>query len=86
MLGYSPLKAGVAFLPLAGMNVVVSTIASRQVSRVGARPLLLAGGILMAGGMYWFSRISVHASYPGGLLGPMLVTAAGLGMLFVPYR
>ena len=84
VLGYSALKTGVAFLPLAGMITVVSTVASRQVSRVGARPLLLAGGTLTAGGMYWFSRISVHTTYPGGLLGPMLATAAGLGLLFIP--
>jgi hypothetical protein len=34
--------------------------------------------------MYWFSRVGVHASYAGGLLGPMLVTALGMGLLFVP--
>ncbi len=34
--------------------------------------------------MYWFSRISVHTTYLNGLLGPILVTSAGLGMLFVP--
>jgi hypothetical protein len=34
--------------------------------------------------MFWLSRISEHSSYAGGLLGPMLITAAGLGLLFVP--
>jgi hypothetical protein len=34
--------------------------------------------------MFWLSRISEHSTYAGGLLGPMLVTAAGLGMLFMP--
>ena len=34
--------------------------------------------------MFWLSRISEHSSYAGGLLGPMLVIAAGLGLLFVP--
>ena len=84
VLGYSALKTGVAFLPLAGMITVISTVAAWQVSRVGARPLLLAGAALTAGGMCWFSRLSIHTSYPGGLLGPMLVTAAGLGLLFIP--
>ena len=45
---------------------------------------MLAGTAITAGGMYWFSRIGVHTTYLGGLLGPMLVTAAGLGLLFVP--
>ena len=84
VLGYSALKAGLAFLPLAGTIVVVSGIASQLISRTGARPLMLAGPAVAAGGMYWFSHISVHTTYTGGLLGPSLVTGAGLGMLFVP--
>ena len=84
VLGYSALKTGLAFLPLAGAIVVVSGIASQLISRTGARPLMLAGPAVAAGGMYWFSHISVHTTYTGGLLGPSLVTGAGLGMLFVP--
>jgi EmrB/QacA subfamily drug resistance transporter len=84
VLGYSALKSGVAFLPYAGTIVVVAGIASRLVARTGARPLMLAGAAVTTGGMYWFSRISVHTTYASGLLGPMLVTAAGLGLLFVP--
>ena len=45
---------------------------------------MLAGTAATAGGMYWFSCISVHSTYVGGLLGPSLVTSAGLGLLFVP--
>jgi EmrB/QacA subfamily drug resistance transporter len=86
VLGYNALTAGVAFLPYAGTIVVVSVIASRLVARTGARPLMLAGAAVTAGGMYWFSRIGVHTTYLGGLLGPMLVTAAGLGLLFVPLQ
>jgi hypothetical protein len=54
------------------------------VPRIGARPLLLAGSLIGAGGMFWLSQISENSTYAGGLLGPMLVTAAGLGMLFMP--
>ena len=53
-------------------------------ARIGARPLLIAGSAIAAGGMFWLSRISEHSTYTGGLLGPMMVTAAGLGMLFMP--
>src|SRR5262245_63951960 len=52
--------------------------------RTGARPLILAGTAAAAGGMFWFSRLTEHAGYPGQLLGPMLVTSCGLGLLFVP--
>jgi hypothetical protein len=54
------------------------------VPRIGARPLLLAGSLIGAGGMFWLSQISENSTYAGGLLGPMMVTAAGLGMLFMP--
>ena len=84
VLGYSALKSGVAFLPFAGTLVLVSGIVSQLISRTGARPLMLAGSAATAGGMYWFSHISVHTTYLAGLLGPSLVTGAGLGMLFVP--
>jgi EmrB/QacA subfamily drug resistance transporter len=84
VLGYSPLKAGLAALPFAAVIVVMSGIVSQVVARTGARPLMLAGGAVTAGGMYWFSHISVHSTYLSNLLGPMLVTSAGLGMLFVP--
>jgi hypothetical protein len=54
------------------------------VRRIGARPLLITGGALSAGGMFWLSRITEHSSYVGGMLGPTLVLGAGLGLVFVP--
>lgn len=84
VLGYSALRSGMAFLPFAGTIIVVSGIASQLVGRVGARPLMLIGGAVVTTGMYWFSHISVHSTYVNGLLGPMLVTSAGMGLLFVP--
>jgi predicted MFS family arabinose efflux permease len=82
--GYSPLKTGIAFLPITAMIILASGIASQAVPRIGARPLMIAGSAMMAGGMFWLSRITEHSSYVGGLLGPMLITALGLGLLFVP--
>ena len=82
--GYSPLKTGIAFLPLVAVIIVLSGVASQAVNRIGARPLLIAGSASMAGRMFWLSRITEHSSYAGGLLGPMLITALGLGLLFVP--
>jgi EmrB/QacA subfamily drug resistance transporter len=81
---YSPLRAGVAFLPLTIAVLVTSVASSRLVSRTGPRPLLLAGAVISGAGLYWMSRLSEHGTYVGGLLGPVLVTGAGLGLLFVP--
>src|SRR5439155_15864488 len=82
--GYSPLRTGVAFLPLTATLLAGTAAATRLVPRIGARPLLMAGAAVTAGGLYWLSRLTEHGSYAGGLLGPGLVTGAGLGLLFVP--
>ncbi len=82
--GYSPLRAGVAFLPLTAAVLATSAVATRLVARTGARPLLLAGVVGTAAGLYWLSRMTEHGTYAGGLLGPLLVTGAGLGLLFAP--
>ncbi len=82
--GYSPLRAGTAFLPLTAGVLVTSVVSTRLVARTGPRPLLLAGTVISSGGLYWMSRLTEHGSYLSGLLGPVLITGAGLGLLFVP--
>ena len=82
--GYSPLKTGIAYLPLIAMVIVASGVASQLVTRIGARPLMLAGSIVATGGLFWLSRINENSHYVSGLLGPMLVTALGMGLIFVP--
>jgi EmrB/QacA subfamily drug resistance transporter len=84
VLGYSALRSGVAFLPFAVVIVLMSGIVSQVVGRIGPRPLMVTGAAVAAGGMYWFSQVTVHSTYVGGLLGPMLLTSVGFGMLFVP--
>src|SRR3984885_8824896 len=82
--GYSALRTGVAFLPLTAAVLAASAAATPLVQRVGAWPLLLTGSAACAGGLYWLSRVTEHSTYAGGLLGPTLITGAGLGLLFVP--
>jgi len=82
--GYSALRTGVAFLPVTAAMLAASLTASALVQRIGARPLLVAGGAAAAGGLYWLSRMTEHGSYAGGLLGPGLVTGAAFGLLIVP--
>ena len=82
--GYSALKSGIAFLPMVATIMVMAGASAQLVPRIGARPLLIAGSAIAAGGMFWLSRITEHSTYTTGLLGPLIVTAAGLGMLFMP--
>ena len=84
VLGYSPLRTGVAYLPMAGMILVASAVASPLVSRIGALPPMITGSAASAGGMFWLSRVTEHTTYASGLLGPMLLTATGLGLIFAP--
>jgi len=82
--GYSALKTGVAYLPMVAVIMAMAGASAQLVPRIGARPLLAVASAISAGGMFWLSRINEHDTYAGGLLGPMLVTAVGLGLLFMP--
>jgi MFS family permease len=84
VLGYSAIRSGIAYLPFAVGVVTASALASQLMPRIGARPLILAGAAAVAGGMFWFSRLTEHAGYAGQLLGPQLVSSFGLGLVFVP--
>ena len=81
--GYSALKTGVAYLPFVPVVLAATVVAQQGVTRIGARPLLIAGSALGAGGMFWLSRITEHSTFAGGMLGPEMVLGAGLGPLFV---
>jgi EmrB/QacA subfamily drug resistance transporter len=82
--GYSPLRTGIAYLPMVLTIMAASAIASRLVARIGARPLMLAGSVIATGGLFWLSRLNEGSHYVSGLMGPMMVTALGLGLIFVP--
>jgi len=84
VLGFSPLMAGVAFLPISLGIVLTANVTSRLVGRVGTRRPLTLGPLLAALALLWLSRISDHVSYLSGVLAPMLLLAVGMGMTFVP--
>jgi EmrB/QacA subfamily drug resistance transporter len=84
VLGYSAVRAGIAYLPFAVGVVIASGLASQLVPRIGPRPLIVVGSAMVAGGMFWFSRLTEHAGYASHLLGPQLVSSFGLGLVFVP--
>jgi MFS family permease len=83
VLGYSPIKAGLAYLPLCGVIAVSASVSSQLLSRVGTRPVIVAGAVIAAGGLSWLSHLSVRPSYVSGVLPGMLVLSAGLGPVFV---
>jgi EmrB/QacA subfamily drug resistance transporter len=84
VLGYSPLEAGLAFLPMTLAIIVGSTVSSRLTSRRGAKPLLVTGMTLQAIGLLLFTGVTPDGSYLADVLAPSLFVAAGLGTAFVP--
>jgi EmrB/QacA subfamily drug resistance transporter len=84
VLGYSPIKAGLSYLPLAVSIIIAAGIASQLVTKVGFKPVLAAGMLLISAGLIWFSQISVDGSFATDILGPSLLAAFGLGLAFVP--
>jgi EmrB/QacA subfamily drug resistance transporter len=83
VLGYSPLKTGAAYLPFTAGVAVSATISSQLMSKIGTRPLIVAGNLVGAGGLYYLSRISPDGSYLSDLLPGMMITSLGLGAMFV---
>jgi MFS family permease len=84
VLGYSPIHAGLSYLPLAVSIIISAGLASSLVTKVGFKPILATGMVLIAAGLIWFSQISVHGSFLADILGPSLLAAVGLGFAFVP--
>jgi EmrB/QacA subfamily drug resistance transporter len=84
ILGFSPLVAGVAFLPLTAAIIITAQIVARLVGRFGTRPFITIGPLLVASGLFWLSQINDHTTYVTGILGPMLLIAVGMGNIFVP--
>ena len=84
VLGYDALKAGVAYLPLAVGIIISAGVASQLVTKVGFKPVMVAGFLLVAGGLAWFAQVSPDGTYVGDVLFPSLLAAVGLGLVFVP--
>ena len=82
VLGYSALRTGVSYLPVTVGIGFGSTVATKMFTRTGTRPIIVSGALLAAGGIFWLSRIPVHGTYLGNLLAPLVIMAAGLGLLY----
>jgi EmrB/QacA subfamily drug resistance transporter len=84
VLGYSALKTGLAYLPLAIFIIISAGLASQLVTKVGFKPTLILGLLFVTAGLAWFSQVSAPGgSYVGDVLFPSLLAAIGLGLSFV---
>jgi MFS family permease len=83
VLGYSAIHAGLSYLPLALTIIVAAGLGGQLVTRFGFKPILAAGMLFVAFGLFWFSQVSVGGGFLTDILGPSLLAAIGLGLGFV---
>jgi EmrB/QacA subfamily drug resistance transporter len=75
--GYSPLMAGLAFLPMTIMIFSVVRIVPRLFQRYGVRPVMVTGATVMTAALAWLTQISATSGYVAGVLGPLVVFGLG---------
>jgi EmrB/QacA subfamily drug resistance transporter len=84
VLGYSPVKSGLAFLPMTLAIAGFSIFASKAVARVGPKRMLVTGLTLQTAGLLWLTDITAGGGYASEVLIPSLLVAIGIGLSFVP--
>jgi predicted MFS family arabinose efflux permease len=83
ILGYSPIQAGLAWLPQTVLIMVVSNIGARIATKLGTRTLIALGTLVLGAGMLLFLRTAPESDYVTVPLPAMLVTGVGVGLAFV---
>jgi EmrB/QacA subfamily drug resistance transporter len=84
VLGFGPLKAGIAFLPFSAGIMVSAGLASQFAPRLGVRPVAAAGFILSTAGLILLTQLPVHGSYLTNVLPSILLSSLGMGAVFMP--
>src|SRR4051812_7760815 len=84
VLGYSPMKTGIAYLAVAGTAILWSAVAAQLVTRAGVKPVLVTGMLSLTAGVAYFTQVSVDGTYLRDLLPGFLLIGVGLGFSFVP--
>ena len=83
VLRYSPIRGGAAYLPVTAGIVLAAGISARLFARIGTRPVIVAGSVIAAAGIWYLSRVPVHGSYVTNLLPGLVIMAIGLGAVLV---
>ena len=83
VLRFSPIQAGVAYLPVTAAFGISAAIATQLIGRLGTRPVIVGGALIAAAGIYWLSRVPVHGTYTADVLPGLLTMPLGAGAVFV---
>jgi EmrB/QacA subfamily drug resistance transporter len=83
VLGFSPIQAGAAYLPVTACLALASGVASQLFVRIGTRPVIVAGALLSAAGIFFLSRVPLHGTYAPDVLPGLVMMGLGFGAVFV---
>jgi EmrB/QacA subfamily drug resistance transporter len=83
ILGYSPVRTGLSFLPIPFVIAITATNAPRLIKKVGFKPILIVAPLFTATGLFLLAHVPVHGSYWSHMLPGMAIMAFGLGFTFV---
>jgi EmrB/QacA subfamily drug resistance transporter len=83
VLGYTPIQSGSAYLPVTVGIILAAGVSAQLIPRIGTRPIIVAGTLIAAVGMYILSRVPVDGAYVTDLLPGLAVMSIGLGAVFV---
>ncbi|MGV9878128.1 MFS transporter [Streptomyces sp. NPDC003006] len=83
VLNYTPIEAGLAFLPVTVVIAIGAALSQKFLPVLGPKPFMVTGSIIVAVGLGWQTLIGPDSSYVGGVLGPMLLFGFGMGLNFV---
>ena len=84
VLGYSPLQAGLAFLPQTLLIAAGAQVTARLVPRFGPRPLIVLGTLVAGGGLAWLAQITTSSTFLADLFGPFVLIGLGMGLAVTP--
>ncbi|HET9975189.1 MAG TPA: MFS transporter, partial [Streptosporangiaceae bacterium] len=83
VIGYGPIRSGSAYLPVTAGIIVAAGVSAKLFARTGTRPVIVAGALIAAAGVFWLARIPVHGTYPRNLLPGLVIMAIGIGAVLV---
>jgi EmrB/QacA subfamily drug resistance transporter len=83
ILGYSPIRTGLAYLPVTVGVGLSASMTPRLIGRIGIRPVFVAGTLVAGGGVFWLAQVPIHGSYLTDLLPGLVIMSVGLGAEFV---
>ncbi|WP_227998885.1 MFS transporter [Nocardia australiensis] len=84
VLGYSPLRTGLALLPMSVVIVIGAITSKTLLPRLGARKLLVSGAALTTVGLLWMAALPAEADYLAQILGPTVLWACGISVMSLP--